>query len=254
VQSGPGPEIDYLGLPADTAPFDSSQVRRALALALSRSELVRRVFPASRVPATGFLPPTTGAARRCDALPADGDITAATALLRRAGVDLHTVRVPLLFNPDGRNRDLVTEVARQWRESLGLVATPTPLAFARFLEKGKTARGFGAPFRFSWSAPDVDGYLTPLFTGDAIGRDNLSRFDDPTLDDALRRRAWKAVDPADRTLAYSRIADLVCAQMPMIPLTTGLHRYRVSARVGASGGRFVDASTGQPLLRELYLR
>ncbi|GAC1442896.1 MAG: peptide ABC transporter substrate-binding protein [Mycobacteriales bacterium] len=254
VQSGPGPEVDYLGLPTDTVPFDSTRVRRALALALSRSELVRRVFPAGRVPATGFLPPSTGNARRCDALPAEGDAAAATDLLRRAGVDLHGVRVPLLFNPDGRNRELVTEVARQWRHAVGLIATPTALDFPAFLARGKAARGFGTPFRFSWSAPDVDGYLTPLFTGDAIGRDNLSRFDDPSLDDALRRRAWKAVDPTDRALAYRRIADLVCAQMPMIPLTTSVHRYLVASRVGATGGRYVDASTGQPLLRELFLR
>ena len=246
VQSGPGPEVDYLGLPTDTAPFDSARVRRALALALSRSELVRRVFPSSRVAATGFLPPASGAARSCDALPAGGDLAGATGLLRRAGVDLRGVRVPLLFNPDGRNRELVVEVARQWRESLGLIATPTPLDFAAFLARGKAARGFGAPFRFSWSAPDVDGYLTPLFTGDAIGRDNLSRFDDPPLDEALRRRAWRAVDPADRLLAYQRIADLVCAQMPMIPLTTSLHRYVVAPEVGAAGAA---TSTPRPASR-----
>jgi len=254
VQSGPGPEVDYLGLPTDTPPYDAVPVRRALALALSRNELVRRVFPTTRRAAGGFLPPTTGAARSCDGLPADGDPTAAATLLTKAGVDLRGVRVPLVFNPDGRNRELVTEVARQWQQAFGLVAVPTPLGFPAFLAKGRTSRGFGAPFRFSWSAPDVDGYLTPLFTSDAIGRDNLSRFADPALDDALRRRAWKAIDPTDRALAYRRVADLLCAQMPMIPLTTSLRRYVVAAGVGSASGSFVDAASGQPLLRELYLR
>jgi peptide/nickel transport system substrate-binding protein len=254
VQSGPGPEVDYVGLPADTPPFDKPEVRRALALALSRSELVRRVFPATRKAATGFLPSTSGAATTCDALPADGDVAGAVALLAKAGVDLRGVRVPIVFNDELRNRALVTEVARQWREAVGMTAVPTALTYPAFLSQGGSARGFRAPFRFSWAAADIDGYLTPLFSGRTVGRDNLSRFADPDIDEALERRAWRAVDPADRALAYRRIAALVCSQMPMIPVTTSLHRYVLSPRLGSAGGAFVDASTGQPLLRETYLR
>jgi peptide/nickel transport system substrate-binding protein/oligopeptide transport system substrate-binding protein len=254
VRSGPGPELEYVGLPTTTAPFDRPEVRRALALALSRTELVRRVFPGTRVPATGFLPPTTGAARSCADLPPAGDVAAAARLLTTAGVDLRGLRVPLLFNDELRNRALVTEVARQWHAALGLTAIPTPLTFAAFLAQGRGARGFAAPFRFSWTADDVDGYVTPLFSTDGVGRDNLSRYSDPTIDEALKRRAWRAVDPTDRALAYRRIADLLCASMPMVPLTTSLHRYAVGARVASASGAFVDGSTGQPLLRELYLR
>ncbi|MDT7572252.1 MAG: oligopeptide transport system substrate-binding protein, partial [Actinomycetota bacterium] len=228
VQTGPGPEIEYLGLPTDTGLFQDAKVRRALALALSREELVRRVFPSTRTPAGGFLPATAPGAPRCDALPPAGDVDAAVALLDDVGVRLRGRRVALVFNDELRNRELVTEVARQWKGTLGLVATPTPLTFSAFLTQGRAARGFGAPFRFSWSADDIDGYLTPLFSADAIGRDNLSRFSDPTIDQALKRRAWRAVDPADRALAYGRITDLLCEQMPMIPLTTSLRRYVVN--------------------------
>jgi ABC-type transport system substrate-binding protein len=145
-------------------------------------------------------------------------------------------------------------VARQWRDALGLDAIPTALPYGAYLAKGRSADGFGAPFRFSWSATEPDGYLTPLFTGDAIGRDNFSRFDDPALTEALKRRAWRAVDEADRSLAYRRIAGLVCAQMPMIPLTTSLRRYVVADALASASGPLVDGSTGQPLLRELYRR
>jgi ABC-type transport system substrate-binding protein len=254
VQSGPGPELEYLGLASDLPPLDRADVRRALALAISRTELVRRVFPATRVPATGFLPPTTGAARSCDALPADGDPAAAVALLAKAGVDLHGAQGPIFFNSEFRNAALVAEVARQWHQVFGMDAVPTPLSYPAFLARGRATRGFRAAFRFSWSAPDVDGYLTPLFSSDAVGRDNLSRFSDPDIDEALTRRAWRAVDTSDRSLAYRRIADLVCAQMPMIPLTFSLHRYVVSPQVGSASGSFMDRSTGQPLLREMYLR
>ena len=184
VQSGPGPEMEYVGLPTDTPPFDKPEVRRALALALSRTELVRRVFPSTRAPATGFLPPTTGAGQSCDALPADADVAAAAALLAKAGVDLRGTQVPITFNNEFRNAAVVAEVARQWRSGLGLDVVPTPMTYSAFLARGRSTRGFRTPFRFSWSAPDIDGYLTPLFSSDAVGRDNLSRFSDPDVDDA----------------------------------------------------------------------
>jgi ABC-type transport system substrate-binding protein len=249
VQAGPGPDMEYVGLPTQTAPFDKKEVRRALALALSRAELVRRLFPLTRLPAGGFLPPTTGAADTCDALPADGDLPAAKAALVKAGVDLRGLQVPLLFNDEFRNREIVAEVSRQWREAFGLTARPTAVTEAQFGATAAKGRGLIAPFRFSWAASDLDGYLTPLFS-----RDNLSRFSDPDVDEALRRRAWRAADPADRSLAYRRIAGLVCDQMPMIPLTTSLRRYVVSPQVGSASGTFIDGSTGQPLLREMFLR
>jgi ABC-type transport system substrate-binding protein len=254
VASVPGPQVEYVGLPTGTAPFDRPDVRRALALALSRTELVRRVFPGTREAATGFLPPTTGASLACDALPAGGDVPRALALLQAAHVDLRGTPIPLVFNDELRNRALVAEVARQWHAALGLDVRPTPLTYVAFLARGRSAAGFAAPFRFSWSAGDVDGYLTPLFATDAVGRDNLSRFSDSALDEALRRRAWRAVDPADRRLAYRRILDQVCTQLPMIPLTVGLQRYVISPGVASASGRFLDAASGLPLLRELFLR
>lgn len=254
VVAGPGPEIEYVGLPTDTPPFDRADVRQALALALSRDELTRRVFPATRVPAAGFAPPTTGPVRRCDALPAAGDSAQARALLQRSGVDLGGIRVPIVFNDELRNRALVTEVARQWHDVLGLTVIPTPLRYPAFLAQSRAARGFGAPFRWSWSAYDIDGYVTPLLASDSIGRDNASRFSDHALDEALAKRAWRAVDAADRAFAYGRVLDEACAQMPMVPLTESLHRYVVSSRVSSASGTVVDPSSGQPLLRELWVR
>lgn len=256
VQSGPGPMVEHVGLPAATDGFDSAAVRRALALAIDREELVRRVFPGTRRAADGFLPDTAPLDDSCAALPSGGDAAAARAELARAGVDLRGVRVPFYVDDGLRNPALAAEVARQWREVLGLVAVPMPMTFREFLDRGTGAQGFDGFFRFSWSVPypDVDGYLHPLFATSGIGRNNLSRFSDPVLDRVLDRVAREAVDPADRGLGYTRATELLCEQMPMVPVTTTLSRWLVGDRVGAAGGRFVDGSTGQPMLRELHLR
>jgi ABC-type oligopeptide transport system substrate-binding subunit len=231
-------------------------VRRALALAVDREELVRRVFPRTRVAAQGFLPPTSDTEPRCGSLPPGGDPAEAARLLAQAGADLSGVRVPFYFNDELRNRELVTEVARQLRETVGLTAVPTPLTYPQFLAKGTGTQGFDGLFRFSWSVPyaDVDGYLHPLFSSDRIGRDNLSRFSDPAVDRALDRIAREAEDEQDRTLGYAQVTELLCKQMPMVPLTASLSRWLVDDGVGAAGGRHVDGGTGQLMVRDLYLK
>lgn len=254
VQSGPGSSVEYLGLPVTAPAFQDVRVRQALALALDREELVRRVFPGTREPADGFLPQTSQGEDRCDTLRAD--VPAARALLAAAGADLAGVRVPLYFNDELRNRALVVEIARQLRAGVGLVAVPTPLTFPAYLEKAAGQQGFDGMFRFSWSVPhtDLDGYLHPLFSTDRIGRDNLSRFSSPDVDRALDRVAREAEQDEDRVLGYARVTELLCEQVPMVPLTTTLSRWLVGDGVGSASGRFVDGSTGMLQVRELYLR
>ena len=256
VESQPGPEVEYVGLPTTTPGFDNALVRRALSLALDRSTLAATVFPSTRIPADGFLPPTSPDEDECAMAPPDGDVAAARSSLAEAGIDLGQLRVPIYFNDEGRHRQLVTEVARQWQDAFGLTAVPTPLAFGDFVARGEATPGFDGPFRFSWYMPypDADGYLFPLFSTGRIGRDNFSRFSDPAIDEALAREARRAQDPADRRVAYRHVTQLLCQAMPMIPLTTSLSRWGFSARVGSATDRFLDGSTGQPLVRELYLR
>ena len=252
--SGPGVALEYLGLPTSVAGFDDPAVRRALALAIDREELVRRVFPGTRAPATGFLPPVADST--CAGLPAAGDVDGARSLLRSVGADLSGVRVPLMFNDELRNGELVAELARQLRDAVGMVAVPTPVSYDQFLARGTGTRGFEEMFRFSWSVPhsSVDGYLHPLFSSDRIGRDNLSRFSNPDVDRVLERVAREAEDDEDRELGYARVTELLCEQMPMVPLTTSLSRWVLSDRVASATGSVVDASTGELMVRELYLR
>ena len=259
VQSGPGALVDFLGFPTTMGPvFDKPVVRRALALALDREALASEVFPTTRLPATGFLPPTTlpvFVPNACKDLPVHGDLAAATKLLADEGVDLHGLRVPFYVNTDGRNVQLARAVATQWRQALGVTAVVTPLDFDAYLARGTSAQGFDGPFRFSWSTPypDPDGSLYPVFSTERIGRDNFARFSDPALDRALVRQAREAESSADRQLEYRRAEQLLCHDLPMIPLTFSLSRYLVGSTLRSASEVYLDRTSGQPLLRELYL-
>lgn len=259
VQSGPGPLLELLGFPTGSSPlFDQPSVRKALALALDREALVREVFPGTRTVATGFLPPTAAPvfqAGACKQLPARGDLPAARQLLAHGGADLRGLRTKLYVNADGRNVQLARAVAAQWQRSLGFTAVVTPLGFNAYLDRGASPKGFDGPFRFSWATTfsDADSSLFPVFSSERIGRDNFSRFSNPAFDDALGRQAREAQDPADRLLEYRRAEQLLCDQLPMVPLTFSLSRWLISPR-WATASAWLDRTTGQPLLRELYVR
>ncbi len=249
VLSGPGPVVEYVGLPTTTAPFDQPAVRRALALALDRESLVQQVLPTTHTVATGFLPPTdlpvfTRAA--CD-LPARGDLVEARRLLASAGVDLTGPAATYLVNDDGRNLVLARAVAAQWKAGLGFSTRVTARPYASFLTQVGTTTG---PFRFSFATPyaDPDGLLSRLFGTDAIGRDNASRYSSPAFDRAVGRLARQAEDPADRVLEYRRAEQVLCVDLPMVPLAFSTSRWLIAPSVQ---GAALDATTGLPLLREL---
>ncbi len=258
VQSVPGPEVELLGFPTTTSPlFDKPDVRRALALALDRVALAQAVYPATRVAATGFLPPTARpvyVADACADLPVRGDVPAAKALLAKLGVDLSGARVTYTVNDDGRNAAMARAVAAQWRKAFGLVAAVRPVSFDAFVQTGTSAAGFDGPFRFSWrtAVPDPDGMLYPLFSTERIGRDNFSRFSRPSLDRLLVRQARQAESAQDRQLDYRAAEQELCSALPMVPLTFSLSRHLVAPTISSATGAFLDGSTGLPLLRELY--
>jgi len=257
VQSGPGALVDYVGFPTALAPvFDKPPVRRALALALDRVALAAAVFPRTRVAATGFLPPTTlpvFTPAGCSSLPVRGDAAEARRLV---GQQLAGLRVPFYVNEDGRNVALARAVAAQWKRVLGLDLVVRPMEFDSFLAKGTSQKGFDGPFRFSWatSYADPDGALYPLFSSERIGRDNASRYSNPDFDRTVGRQAREATDAGDRQLEYRAAEQILCQDVPMVPLTFSVSRYLVSARVATATTTFVDRTSGQLLVRELYLR
>ncbi len=259
VQTGPGPLVEFVGFPTSKTPvFDKLVVRRALALALDREALVASVFPGTRTAATGFLPPTTlpaFVADACGDLPVRGDVTKAQSLLTEAGVDLRGVRAPLYVNRDGKNLRLAQAVAARWKATLGFTAVVTPSTFDDYVLRGTSTQGFDGPFRFSWSTsfPDPDGSLYPLFSSERVGRDNFSRFSDPTVDRALVRQAREAEDATDRQLDYRKVEQLLCTSLPMVPLTFSTSRYLVAKTVTSAAPTYVDRTNGQLLVRELHL-
>lgn len=258
--SGSAPGAELIGLPqGQSSPFRLPEVRRALSLALDRTQLAERTGGGHRVVAAGFIPPNLGGiyrVRACgDRLAAHADKAAAAAALARAHVDLRATRLPLIVNEDGSNRAVAEEVASQWRDVLGLAVDVKPVAFTDLVSGAASGGGLAGPFRLSWAAayPSADAHLAPLFASGSSNEANLGRWNDPVLDRILNRQARRSGDAGDRRLAYRQMEDRLCATLPALPLTWARAVADVNrTRVSAPSGRYLDASTGLLDLRQIW--
>lgn len=260
----PGPGVEYVGLPVRVPPFDRKEVRLALSLALDRQAFAAGVFDGAAAPAQGFLPPAVGDTHRpgaCgDATPVRADVDRARAVLAAAGIDGRSLVLRLNvddnFIEEGAfdHRAVAAVLAEQWRHSLGVTVVPVGLPRPGYDALAASAEGFDGPFRLAWTPPDPspDAYLAPLFSSASVPPDNASRFSSPTFD-RLLDKARRATGTPARGAAYQELEDLACHELPVIPIDVpAVHHLVRGARV-ASARRMTDRSTGQIVLRELYL-
>lgn len=233
-------------------------IRRALSLALDRQAIADDVFAGARLPATGFLPPTLqpeGVDTGCDNVPATPDPAAAREALDRAGAALDGATLTFLYNDDFRNRDLAAAVARQWEQTLGLQIRLEPVTFDELLDALDDPAADVDLFRTAWSVPypSIEGYIYELFSSTRFGQGNLARYDNPVFDELMTDDVRTAEDAADRRLLLQDALDLICADVPLIPVTVQRLGYTVGNGIESTTGAVAGGYLGLPLVRELYV-
>lgn len=260
------PTVEYLGLPVKVEPWSNADVRRAVSLAIDRQALVDAGLGGIGSPADSFVPPTLGTNyltgdRRDETacaktMPPKGDVEAAKEVLREADITLEGVPVTLAFNDEFGNRQLVEAVAEQLRTRLGLDVTLEPQNWETYLTVATSTTGFPTPFRLSWAEQYADPvrYLGPLFSRSTLTSDNFSRYTSKEYDELLED-AVEQVNPEDRHALYAEAENIICTDLPMVPLVFGARAYLVQhGTIASAVGAIGDLTTGQPLLRELYVK
>lgn len=256
--TGPVPEVDFVGTAASSGPLADPRVRRVLSRSLDRRRLVSEVFGDGRLPADRLLPPGTSqepSPESCrDAIPVVG---ATPTMVERALVaPLLRTGIPLTVNDDFANARLARAVAAQWQKALGIKVTVTAEGWEHYQSQLTGPGGLPGLFRTSWRAtyPAEDPVLFPLFESHSQAQDNVARYRNRDLDRLLARSARTAVDDRLRAKKYAAAEELVCRDLPLIPLTFGQAEYAMADRVASAGPTAVDVSNGLPLLREIYVR
>lgn len=160
----------------------------------------------------------------------------------------------LYFNDEGNHRKLAESVAAQWRDVLGVTFELVPLSWDAFVQKGTLGSGFDGAFRMShsprYSSPQA--FLGPLFLGSHSSRTNLARYSNHAFETAYEEDTRPEVDEQERRLRYRELEDLLCDDVPIVPIAFGRRYVAVGERVvpARQSGRLLSRE-GVPLLRDM---
>ncbi|MGA1204308.1 MAG: peptide ABC transporter substrate-binding protein [Opitutales bacterium] len=190
------------------------KVRRALALAIDREGIARRLLGAGQQPAGGLVPRTMPG---YDAnLPVERDPVTARSLLADAGYpggDGFPV-LEYMFNSSESHRQIAEALQSMWREELGIEVTLTNLEWRTYLQR--RASGDFDLARAVW----IGDYLDPstflgLWTPD--NPNNWAGWVDPSYD-SLLESALGMETFESRMRAYALAERFLVAEQVVIPL------------------------------------
>ena len=196
-------------------PFDDSRVRRALALAVDKELLVKKITRAGEQPASHFVPDGTANYTSPEGLGYDPE--EARRLLAEAGYPggRDFPRFEFMFNSSPLNEDIAVELQQMWAQNLGIHMELQQLEWKVYLNA--QAKLDYDVSRSSWIGDynDANTFLG-MFTSDN-GNNNTgwknARYD------ALIRAANEQVDLAKREKLFQEAETLlVREEMPIAPL------------------------------------
>ena len=208
-------------------PLDDVRVRRALALAVDRQAIVKKILRGDQLPASAFTPP--GMAGYTPPAGLATDFATARRLLADAGFPggkgLPTLE--LLFNSSESHRAIAEAVQETWRRELGAEVRLVNMENNSVLDARRT--GSFQVLRSSWSADFVDPQnFLALWTGDS--GNNFTGWSDPAYD-ALLEQAELAPDPAQRTALLRQAETRLLDAAPLIPVYYYTHVFLLQPSV-----------------------
>jgi oligopeptide transport system substrate-binding protein len=229
-------------------PFDDPRVRRALALAIDRESIVRRVTRAGEAPLYACVPPAMPAwqgAEMAHATRFEDDVLEARRLLAEAGYGpaaqggKELPPIAIHYNTRESHRDVAEVVADSWRRNLGVRARLENQEWRVFLD---TQRRIDYDVsRSSWIADTVDpyGFLEIFTTGNDNNRTGWS---DPRYDDRIARAAGAREPERSRLLREAEA--ILLEELPILPIYAYASKNLVDPRLG---GFYENALDEHPL-------
>ncbi len=239
LQEDPATKVDtetsmnvcYLGFNMKRFPYSDPNFRRAVSLAIDRKALNTIAYYDLAEPAVNLAPPAIW--KDTGPIP-QYEFNLAKAREALAKVKLESKEVELIHMTFAR--PYVPEpmrVAEFIKDQLGKIGLAVKLAgfdksaySAKYREEGHPMCLLG------WNAdiPDIDNFFYTLLHGDNAGDMNLSFFNDPEFNDAVKK-AQTELDPAKRKTLYAKGWARYREEQPTIPLVHVKQLIALSRRV-----------------------
>ncbi len=204
-------------------PLDDPRVRRALALAIDRRELVETVTQAGEAPALSLVPPGMPDYRSPKF--AGYEAEQARQLLAEAGYPggRGFPKIEILYNASDTAASVAQLIQSQWEATLGIEAGLRQEEWNSFLTSQQLGQYEIA--RSGWIGDYVDPntFLDMFVTG---GANNQTGWSAPRYD-ALIAQAKSETDPERRREIFREAEAILLAEMPIIPLFHGMSKNMV---------------------------
>lgn len=275
-------EVAYLGFATQEEYQNTPAYRKAWSQLLDREQLVSDVFGLRGQLADGFFPPSLS---RAPGLA--NSVEAAALAMPECELPAHDVAAgaetlaPYLETNPGQTPDvmglqpggdggrsesnLMTAVATTWRDALDVgFPTTNPGAAEDLATMLSNPSGSLSAFEMMWSstalAPvamfnDPQPWATALFSREGLlAGTNPSAWVDGGFEYQLNQRLGGHEDPVTRQQAVDQMGEILCDELPMLPLAFVSDVWVVDTDTFASAREVMTGKDGLPLLRELYRR
>jgi oligopeptide transport system substrate-binding protein len=195
-------------------PLDDPRVRRALALAIDREQIVRDVARGHQVPAGHLTPPDTAGFTATSRVPTD--VPAAKKLLAEAGFPdgAGFPKLDILFNTNEGHRQIAEAIQQMWRRNLGIDV-------GLYNQEGKvwtdSMRALNYQIaRFAWIGDYLDPstFLDIMESGSGNNQTGWKNADY----DRLIAAARATPDKAKRYEYYQRCEQILADECPIAPI------------------------------------
>jgi oligopeptide transport system substrate-binding protein len=234
--------VYYYGLNLTQPPFKGSlKLRRALALAIDREVIVKKVMGTGELPAYSWVPPLAGYAQQRPEWadwPRERRLAEARRLYAEAGYSAaHPLEVEIRYNTHEDHKKIAIVIAAMWKQYLGVQARLVNQEFKVFL-RDRTQKQVTQAFRASWIGDYNDAYT---FSGLMESRNGLNDtgYADPNYD-ALLAQANAEIDAGRRAQLLEQAERLMLDEQPVIPLYFYVTKRLVKPYVVGWQGNIMD--------------
>lgn len=220
-------------------PFDDPRVRRAVAHAINKRQILQAAYGGNGSVAANILTPglfgySTAAAKLSPAY----DPARAQTLLNAAGwtrgndgiLEKNGQKFAITYGTStpGANFQITAQIVQENLRAIGIAASIQPESVAAYLEDIRGGKWHLADFLFAASDPDV--LFTILHSSSINAAWNTARYQSAKLD-GLLQRARQTLDSRARAALYGQIQTLVMTELPYVPYYNITQPFILNSRV-----------------------
>lgn len=218
--SGAGLNVGYLAMNTTKKPFDNTDVRRAVSMALNKQSYIDAIYLGNATAAKNPLPPTIWSYND-EVVDYKFDVEAAKALLAKAGypngfeTTLWTLPVSRPYNPNGKK---MGELMQADLAKIGISVKLVTFDWPTYLKK--SSQGEHEMLQLGWSGDngDPDNFLHILLGCQSVeAGSNYARWCNAEFD-KLINQAKVITDVKQRSEFYKKAQVIFKDQAPWVPI------------------------------------